>query len=530
MSLRLYAICLGLVTNLGKSTGTFSPRADHEHLLNTRERIINDLHTYIIEEERKLSSIKRLYRLYKEEHEIALENISYYLNHPINVFTLTKRLTTDLDHLKNIILSGTEYTNKLTRNHDDLNYPSMSDLSNAAQVLLRLQVIYNLSVEELAQGTLSSDVYTLPMTSGDCYELGKISYGNSDYLTASMWMIQAFQIYNKEKVPLPFNETDIFENLLAAFYRGHRQKAQRWIQNALDNDNQDLRHMTMDRMVSILHMTTAQYRKRTGKHRAILDLFTASCRGELDISPNLSNRLVCRLLRDSHPFLKIAPYKIEMLHQNPDVILFHDVLSHGEIEYLKRIASPSLIKSIVHGERQSLSFRDSKSAVLRDNDFKLVARITHRVRRMTGLNMHYNEPLQVTNYGVGGHYGPHHDSIVEKDTVNGYIKLRIATVMFYMSDVTEGGATVFPELGLRVLPVKGTALFWFNMHKSGKTDKALLHGACPFLRGTKWVANKWIAYLGQEFTRPCEPGDEAQHNKRKRRPILKNNPKIRNNA
>jgi len=128
------------------------------------------------------------------------------------------------------------------------------------------------------------------------------------------------------------------------------------------------------------------------------------------------------------------------------------------------------------------------------------------------------EPLQVQNYGIGGHYSTHHDTFPYESA---HEKIRIATLMFYvskslfrimkfhmktlqLSDVEMGGATAFPSLNLRILPEKGSAVFWYNIKSSGMRHEGTLHTGCPVLMGSKWVANKWIINYGQEFRKPCK--------------------------
>ncbi|XP_064243616.1 prolyl 4-hydroxylase subunit alpha-2 isoform X5 [Passer domesticus] len=72
-----------------------------------------------------------------------------------------------------------------------------------------------------------------------------------------------------------------------------------------------------------------------------------------------------------------------------------------------------------------------------------------------------------------------------------------------MSDVEAGGATVFPDFGAAIWPKKGTAVFWYNLFRSGEGDYRTRHAACPVLVGCKWVSNKWFHERGNEFLRPC---------------------------
>lgn len=55
-----------------------------------------------------------------------------------------------------------------------------------------------------------------------------------------------------------------------------------------------------------------------------------------------------------------------------------------------------------------------------------------------------------------------------------------------MTDVIQGGATVFPQAATTLWPKKGTAAFWYNLYDNGEGDYKTKHAACPVLAGTKW--------------------------------------------
>ncbi|ESO90706.1 hypothetical protein LOTGIDRAFT_233738 [Lottia gigantea] len=165
----------------------------------------------------------------------------------------------------------------------------------------------------------------------------------------------------------------------------------------------------------------------------------------------------------------------------------------------------------VHREDET---RISKNAWLYDTN-PVVSRLSRRISLLTGFKTEvrpyntYAEAFQVVNYGLGGLYGPHLDCLSKNgDTESEYSQFkdsgeRVATWMFYLSDVEFGGATVFPRAKARIPARKGTAAFWFNTFRNGLPDSRTLHAGCPVVLGDKWVANKWLRSIGQTFIRPC---------------------------
>ena len=55
-----------------------------------------------------------------------------------------------------------------------------------------------------------------------------------------------------------------------------------------------------------------------------------------------------------------------------------------------------------------------------------------------------------------------------------------------MSDVEQGGATVFPFIKVSVAPQKGTAIVWYNLDSRGDHIPETTHAGCPVIVGSKW--------------------------------------------
>jgi len=125
-----------------------------------------------------------------------------------------------------------------------------------------------------------------------------------------------------------------------------------------------------------------------------------------------TSKLYCYYKMD-RPYLRLAPFKVEILRFNPLGVLFHSVMSDAEVEQIQGLAKPKLARATVQnsvtGQLETASYRISKSAWLKGEEHEVVDRINRRMELMTNLDMETAEELQIANYGIGGHYDPHYD-------------------------------------------------------------------------------------------------------------------------
>jgi prolyl 4-hydroxylase len=58
----------------------------------------------------------------------------------------------------------------------------------------------------------------------------------------------------------------------------------------------------------------------------------------------------------------------------------------------------------------------------------------------------------------------------------------------YLNTPDGGGATAFPEIGLTVTALRGSAVYF--AYDTGDTTS--LHAGLPVTKGEKWIATKWL--------------------------------------
>ncbi|XP_022054050.1 prolyl 4-hydroxylase subunit alpha-1b isoform X2 [Acanthochromis polyacanthus] len=508
-------------------------------LLYTEKDLVTSLKDYIKAEENKLEQVKRWADKLDSLTATATQDPEGFLGHPVNAFKLMKRLNTEWGNLESLVLSDTTdgFISNLTiqRQH----FPTDEDQTGAAKALLRLQDTYRLDANTISTGDLPGVKHKSHMTVEDCYELGKIAYSEVDYYHTELWMAQALkQLDDGEESTL--DKVTVLDYLSYAIYQqGEIERALEYTKRLLELDPEHQRakgnlkyfefqlekqkkaadaEAEKQKEQETTKTTEKNKKKRKKRSPETFSLiperkkYEMLCRGEgIRMTPRRQSRLFCRYYDNNrNPKYVLGPVKQQDEWDRPYIVRYLDIISDAEMERIKQLAKPRLRRATVHdpqtGKLTTAQYRVSKSAWLTGYDDPMIDTINQRIEDLTGLEMDTAEELQIANYGVGGQYEPHFD-FGRKDEPDAFKELgtgnRIATWLFYMSNVSAGGATVFPDVGAAVWPQKGTAVFWYNLFASGEGDYSTRHAACPVLVGNKWVSNKWIHERGQEWRRPC---------------------------
>ncbi|MEI7036240.1 2OG-Fe(II) oxygenase [Fulvimonas yonginensis] len=179
----------------------------------------------------------------------------------------------------------------------------------------------------------------------------------------------------------------------------------------------------------------------------------------------------------------------------PVVRVLEDLLDAEECAALIEAARPRLDRALTvaeDGRHQVDERRTSRGMFFKPGETPLVARLERRLAELLDLPVEYGEGLQVLHYLPGQEYEPHYDWF--DPTQPGYAAVtakggqRVASVVMYLNTPEEGGGTAFPNVGLTVTALAGSAVYF--AYEGGDTSS--LHAGLPVTRGEKWIATKWL--------------------------------------
>lgn len=184
----------------------------------------------------------------------------------------------------------------------------------------------------------------------------------------------------------------------------------------------------------------------------------------------------------------------------PRVILFGNLLGPEECEELIALSRGKVERSSVvnaaTGAYDIHPHRTSEGTHFARGENDLIRRIESRISALVQIPVERGEPLQILHYRPGGEYKPHYDyfdpALPGNEAVLKHGGQRVATLVMYLNDVEAGGSTVFPQVGLDVLPRRGNAVYFAYATEEGQLDSRTLHGGSPVSAGEKWIATKWF--------------------------------------
>lgn len=276
------------------------------------------------------------------------------------------------------------------------------------------------------------------------------------------------------------------------------------------------------------------------------------------IWPSFSKGHITTITHIGIPHGNTLPIQVETISEKPKIFRLINFFSAEEADRLVANAMSAAayrLKSSVTGSnefnidnlRTSENTFDTTSIdamTIKKRGFELLGIRSYDETMADGIQvLRYN---QTDAYGEdldwiqGGEASPHNWDAISPDETN-----RFASILLYLSDVEEGGETIFPEVmalkevgdvmddlqafptfshslmesnlsaavfpegtssstssrqrgmkgrcespeTLTIQPKKAEAILYYSQLSDGSQDKSLLHGVCPVIKGQKWVAN-----------------------------------------
>ncbi|XP_065292235.2 prolyl 4-hydroxylase subunit alpha-3-like [Dermacentor albipictus] len=365
-------------------------------------------------------------------------------------------------------------------------WPMGSDLVGASEGLCKLQQVYDVPVQQMV--SMRSDLLP-PPSPDDLKDVARGCFAEGPFGNTSTWSTAALQRMRQWTDVLP----------------PQRRKFQMGIASLVAND---IRREALQANEGVTTYPSPPSNDMM-QHKSI-------CVRSGDVWPQQSD-LVCEYsVNGGHPYLLLQPLKVEFLSYDPRIVVIHDFLRPSESEVIQNMGAKTLTRGTVYSEEKPSGvhspLRVSKVSWLSDSEHPLLAKLTTRIAAATWLSLESAELYQVANYGLGGHYTPHPDAkglddLADDASVEDVDGNRLATMLLFLSDVPAGGATAFVDPPMAVKPREGDALFWFDLrlyagddwpqhfdfwHEKRVLDERTWHTGCPVLRGSKWIATKWI--------------------------------------
>lgn len=290
-------------------------------------------------------NVCRKLKAWKLEHNSIKEaDIRRYITNPLNAFLMIKRSTADIGLIEKRF---GEKSNEFMHNIRRLQ-PEAVDITGAVDGLLRLQFFYKLKTVDIANGIIDGVLTRSPLSIHDLFVIGEeaLKIDGTDYLALEYLSIVWKQLKQGRDVDNEINEEELLLILMHEYLRVHNNREAFEMIKELKRkfpQTATMFSVTEKMLINELKKFNASsqnvldpfsnYFVHDGKYTDAKDRILNSqvCRGD---EPKLTSKLYCRYA-SNNAFSQLARFKIEEANLEPYILLFIDVVSNDEIEFLK---------------------------------------------------------------------------------------------------------------------------------------------------------------------------------------------------
>lgn len=208
----------------------------------------------------------------------------------------------------------------------------------------------------------------------------------------------------------------------------------------------------------------------------------------------------------------ITKPKSRIVSWDPYLQVIDSFLSPRECKYIidyaekKKFKKSTVINSKEKPSVIDQSIRTSSSVFLKPyikESNPIIKNVYLKAAKLANVSPTKIESIQITRYEPNQHYKVHHDYMSQTDDQ------RIKTIFVYLNTYPntkntqdhEKSGTYFPGLGVRVIPKRGRATFWYNVDEYANANPLTAHTGEPhkISNWTKYGMNIWIRQKDQYY-------------------------------
>lgn len=407
------------------------------------------------------------------------QDIIKYIIHPVNILHLTKRLVTEWSNIVKILHESKTCIKPMRYKVDNIrdNIPSDEQLLDVGKSLIKLQNIFHVQISDMVLGKIFDETSLEPLSLDDQYTLARAAYEADDLMLAVDWL---FKLTSNS-----INETDVeFSmtgalNLLSSTYFKLKQPddALSIVEKVLELDPENTVALRNKKFMSEKREITERDEPKVKIEKRKQQLTREICSGKIQKNVTRQSWLKCMYLPErNQPMLTRPRLKAEIMNYRPFIVVFHNLTS-SSMQNATLHVGQEMMREFMYEDRYRN--RNGMERVKIHNEHfdrdKLIPKLQetlHNVQLTLLPPSHSN--LVVRNIGIEGY--------TSKDVVHPVVeRFFLGSFIIFLSEVEHGGEIIFPFSKTKIVPQKGSVLFYEKKaHKQWSI--------CPVVLDTEWVA------------------------------------------